>query len=58
VAAQTQKQTQKRGAISRKRVLHRVPHDHDDPQLEALVREIIGRVADTFRLVWHLCRWP
>jgi DNA-binding HxlR family transcriptional regulator len=32
-------------------VLHRVPPDHDDPQLEALVREIIGRVADKWTML-------
>ena len=26
-------------------------HDHDDPQLEALVREIIGRVADKWTML-------
>jgi len=51
VAAQAQKQTQKRRTISRKRVLHRVPPDRDDPQLEALVREIIGRVADKWTML-------
>ena len=44
-------QTQKRRAISRKRVLHRVPPNHNDPQLEALVREIIGRVADKWTML-------
>jgi hypothetical protein len=35
--------------FSRKRVTHLVPSDRDDPELEALVREIIERVADIAR---------
>jgi DNA-binding HxlR family transcriptional regulator len=41
----------KRRAISRKRVTYPVPSDRDDPELEALVREIIGRVADKWTML-------
>jgi DNA-binding HxlR family transcriptional regulator len=41
----------KRRAVARKRVPLPVPPDRDDPQLEALVREIIGRVADKWTML-------
>jgi len=44
-------QTMKRRAVARKRVPVRVPPDRDDPELEALVREIIGRVADKWTML-------
>jgi DNA-binding HxlR family transcriptional regulator len=39
------------GALSDKRVRQRVPLEQDDPELEALVREIIGRVADKWTML-------
>ena len=42
--------SKKRGALSVKRVRRRVP-EQDDPELEALVREIIGRVADKWTML-------
>jgi DNA-binding HxlR family transcriptional regulator len=41
----------KRGALSRKRVRHRAQPKNNDPELEALVREIIGRVADKWTML-------
>jgi DNA-binding HxlR family transcriptional regulator len=41
----------KRGALSVKRVRQRVTPEQDDPELEALVREIIGRVADKWTML-------
>ena len=41
----------KRGALSDKRVRQRVSPEQDDPELEALVREIIGRVADKWTML-------
>jgi DNA-binding HxlR family transcriptional regulator len=41
----------KRRAVTRKRAPLREPPDRDDPQLEALVREIIGRVADKWTML-------
>jgi DNA-binding HxlR family transcriptional regulator len=41
----------KRGALSRKRVRHRAQPENNDPELEALVREIIGRVADKWTML-------
>lgn len=41
----------KRRAGARKRVSRRVPPNRDDPELEALVREIIGRVADKWTML-------
>ncbi len=40
-----------RRASSRKKVLHPAPPEQDDPELEALVREIIGRVADKWTML-------
>jgi DNA-binding HxlR family transcriptional regulator len=42
--------SKKRGRLSVKRVRRRVP-EQDDPELEALVREIIGRVADKWTML-------
>ncbi|MDQ1410928.1 MAG: hypothetical protein QOJ41_2663 [Acidobacteriaceae bacterium] len=44
-------QTVNRRAVARKRVPLQVPPDRDDPELEALVREIIGRVADKWTML-------
>jgi len=41
----------RRGALSVKRVRQRVSPEQDDPELEALVREIIGRVADKWTML-------
>ena len=41
----------KRAALSVKRVRQRVSPEQDDPELEALVREIIGRVADKWTML-------
>jgi DNA-binding HxlR family transcriptional regulator len=41
----------KRSALSRKSVLCRVQPENDDPELDALVREIIGRVADKWTML-------
>jgi DNA-binding HxlR family transcriptional regulator len=41
----------KRRAVARKRAPLRVPPERDDPELEALVREIIGRVADKWTML-------
>jgi len=41
----------KRGALSVKRARQRVSPGQDDPELEALVREIIGRVADKWTML-------
>jgi DNA-binding HxlR family transcriptional regulator len=41
----------KRRATSRKRSMHPAPSDRNDPELEALVREIIGRVADKWTML-------
>src|SRR5258706_4015168 len=44
--------TQKRRASSRKKkTLHPAPPEQNDPELEALVREIIGRVADKWTML-------
>ena len=44
-------QTVKRRAVARKRVPLPVPPERDDTELEALVREIIGRVADKWTML-------
>lgn len=41
----------RRRILSRKRAIHPVPSDRHDPELEALVREIIGRVADKWTML-------
>ena len=41
----------KRRAVARKRVPLSVPPERDDNELEALVREIIGRVADKWTML-------
>jgi len=43
--------TQKRRALLRNRVQRGEPPEHDDPELEALVREIIGRVAHKWTML-------
>ena len=44
-------QTVKRRAVARKRVPLPVPPERDDTELEALVREIIGKVADKWTML-------
>jgi DNA-binding HxlR family transcriptional regulator len=44
-------QTMKRRAVARKRVPVQAPPGRDDPELEALIREIIGRVADKWTML-------
>ena len=41
----------RRRTFSGKRVRQRVPPEQNDPELEALVREIIGRVADKWTML-------
>src|ERR1700722_14328173 len=45
------KATAKREASSRIAMLHLAPPEQVDPELEALVREIIGRVADKWTML-------
>ena len=51
-------QTVKRPAVARKRAPLPVPLERDDSELEALVREIIGRVADKWTMQTGLFRVP
>ena len=44
--------TENRRASSRKKeALHPAPPEQNDPELEALVREIIGRLADKWTML-------
>ena len=47
-------QTVQRRAVARKRAPLPVPPERDDTQLEALVREIIGSVADKWTMLGFL----